>query len=56
EDLTFESTTAVLEALARGDTPTPGPQVERQTSAPVGGPTTLPEMVTDNHDYRGQWG
>jgi hypothetical protein len=26
EDLTFESTTAVLEALARGETPKPGPQ------------------------------
>ena len=55
EDLTFESATAVLEALARGEAPKPGPQIERQTSAPAGGPTTLPEMVTDNHDYRGQW-
>jgi NADH-quinone oxidoreductase subunit E len=55
EDLTFESTTAVLEALARGESPRPGPQIERQTSAPVGGPTTLPEMVTGNHDYREQW-
>ena len=55
EDLTFESTTALLEALARGEAPKPGPQIERQTSAPVGGPTTLPEMVSENHDYRGQW-
>jgi NADH-quinone oxidoreductase subunit E len=55
EDLTFESTTKVLEALARGETPTPGPQIERQTSAPVGGPSTLPEMASENHDYRGQW-
>jgi NADH-quinone oxidoreductase subunit E len=34
EDLTFESMTAILEALARGETPKPGPQgVDRQTSA-----------------------
>jgi NADH-quinone oxidoreductase subunit E len=55
EDLTFESTTAVLEALARGEIPKAGPQVNRQTSAPEGGPTTLPEMATENHDYRGSW-
>ena len=45
EDLTFETMTAILEALARGETPKPGPQIDRQTSAPEGGPTTLPEMV-----------
>jgi NADH-quinone oxidoreductase subunit E len=55
EDLTFESTKAVLEALARGETPKPGPQIDRQTSAPEGGPTSLPEMVGENHDYRGRW-
>ena len=55
EDLTFETMTAVLEALQRGEMPTPGPQVERQTSAPEGGPTTLLEMVSGNHDYRGEW-
>jgi NADH-quinone oxidoreductase subunit E len=55
EDLTFESTTAVLDALAAGRKPRPGPQIARQTSAPEGGPTTLPEMVGENHDYRGQW-
>ncbi|MGE5722919.1 MAG: NADH-quinone oxidoreductase subunit NuoE [Sphingomonadales bacterium] len=52
EDLTFESMTAILEALARGETPKPGPQVDRHTSAPIGGPTTLKEMVQENHDYR----
>jgi NADH-quinone oxidoreductase subunit E len=56
EDLTFETTTAVLEALARGETPKPGPQIDRQTSAPEGGVTTLPEMVGENHDYRPLWG
>ena len=55
EDLTFESTAAVLDALARGETPRPGPQIARQTSAPEGGPTTLLEMVGENHDYRGKW-
>jgi NADH-quinone oxidoreductase subunit E len=55
EDRTFETTTAVLDALAAGRRPKPGPQIARQTSAPGGGPTTLPEMVGENHDYRGQW-
>jgi NADH-quinone oxidoreductase subunit E len=45
EDLTPESMTAILEALTRGETPKPGPQVERQFSAPIGGPTTLQEPV-----------
>ncbi len=55
EDLTFESMAAILDALARGETPKPGPQIDRQTSAPEGGPTTLREMVSENHDYRGRW-
>jgi NADH-quinone oxidoreductase subunit E len=55
EDLTFETTSMVLEALARGETPRPGPQVDRQTSCPEGGPTSLPEMVGENHDYRPRW-
>ena len=55
EDLTSESMTAILDALARGETPKPGPQVERQTSCPQGGPTTLKKMAERNYDYRGQW-
>jgi NADH-quinone oxidoreductase subunit E len=55
EDLTFETTTSLLDALARGQTPKTGPQIDRQTSAPEGGPTTLPEMAKENHDYRGLW-
>ncbi len=54
EDLTAASMTAVLNALARGETPRPGPQVKRQTSCPVGGPTTLKKMAERNYDYRGQ--
>ena len=55
EDLTFESMTAILEALARGETPKPGPQIDRQASCPEGGPTVLKEMLNENHDYRGAW-
>lgn len=55
EDLTFDSMSAILDALAKGEQPKIGPQIDRQTSAPEGGPTTLKEMVSANHDYRGQW-
>jgi len=55
EDLTYDSTIALLEALAGGKPVNIGPQVDRQVSAPEGGPTTLVEMVTENHDYRGAW-
>lgn len=41
EDLTPESFERVLDAFVRGETPTPGPQIDRQFSAPIGGPTTL---------------
>jgi NADH-quinone oxidoreductase subunit E len=55
EDLTSESMTAILDALASGQTPKPGPQVDRQTSCPVGGPTTLKKMAERNYDYRPLW-
>jgi NADH-quinone oxidoreductase subunit E len=55
EDLTYDSMNAVLDALAKGESPKAGPQIERQTSCPEGGPTSLKEMVTQNHDYRGEW-
>jgi NADH-quinone oxidoreductase subunit E len=41
EDLDEASTRRLLETLRRGETPKPGPQIDRQSSAPVGGPTTL---------------
>ncbi|HEY0628255.1 MAG TPA: NAD(P)H-dependent oxidoreductase subunit E, partial [Sphingomicrobium sp.] len=50
-----ESMEAILDALANGQTPKPGPQVERQTSCPKGGPSTLKDMATRNHDYRAEW-
>jgi NADH-quinone oxidoreductase subunit E len=46
EDLTFDSTTAILEALARGEQPKPGPQIDRFKAAPVGGPTVLKEFTS----------
>jgi NADH-quinone oxidoreductase subunit E len=55
EDLTEESMGAILDALARGEHPKVGPQVDRQTSCPEGGPTTLKKMAERNYDYRGQW-
>ncbi len=55
EDLTEESMGAILDALAAGKTPKPGPQVDRQTSCPQGGPTTLKKMAERNYDYRPQW-
>ena len=55
EDLTEESMGAILDALAAGKTPKPGPQVDRQTSCPQGGPTTLKKMAEGNYDYRPQW-
>jgi NADH-quinone oxidoreductase subunit E len=55
EDLTFESMTAILDDLAAGKQPKIGPQVERKTSCPEGGPSTLKDMVKANHDYRGDW-
>ncbi|HET7316824.1 MAG TPA: NADH-quinone oxidoreductase subunit NuoE [Sphingomicrobium sp.] len=55
EDLTRESMAAILDALARGETPKPGPQIDRQTSAPSTGPTTLKKMTERNYDYRPLW-
>jgi NADH-quinone oxidoreductase subunit E len=55
EDLTADSMAAILDALASGQTPKPGPQVDRQTSCPDGGPTTLKKMAERNYDYRPQW-
>jgi NADH-quinone oxidoreductase subunit E len=41
EDLDETSMRRILDAFRRGETPKPGPQIDRQTSAPVGGPMTL---------------
>jgi NADH-quinone oxidoreductase subunit E len=55
EDLTADSMTAILDAIASGQTPRAGPQIERQTSAPETGPTSLKKMAERNYDYRPQW-
>ena len=55
EDLTAKSMGAILDALARGETPKPGPQIDRQTSCPEGGPTSLKKMAERNYDYRPLW-
>jgi NADH-quinone oxidoreductase subunit E len=44
EDLTAESFEKILDEFAVGRTPKPGPQIDRQLSAPVGGPTTLKSL------------
>jgi len=43
EDLTPESFERILDDFAAGRQPRPGPQIDRQFSAPVGGPATLTE-------------
>ena len=56
EDLTPERLDRVLDDLAAGGQPKTGTQdPARHTIEPVGGPTTLKQMVTENHDYRGEW-
>jgi len=55
EDLTFDSMIALLDALAAGKPVKVGPQIDRQTSCPEGGPTSLKDMALENHDYRGEW-
>jgi len=56
EDLTAERLNHVLDELAAGRQPKTGTQEPgRHTSEPQGGPTTLKEMVSENHDYRGKW-
>jgi NADH-quinone oxidoreductase subunit E len=45
EDLTPETFGKVLDQLAAGKKPKPGPQVDRQLSAPIGGPTTLTDRA-----------
>ncbi|MDR2857047.1 MAG: NADH-quinone oxidoreductase subunit NuoE [Novosphingobium sp.] len=56
EDLTAERLNFVLDELAAGREPKPGTQEPgRYTVEPLGGPTTLTQMVSGNHDYRGEW-
>ena len=45
EDLTKDSMNKLIDGFASGNPPKPGPQIDRQLSAPVGGPTTLKEVT-----------
>ncbi len=45
EDLDYDKTLLILDALTRGETPKSGPQIDRQLSAPIGGATTLKEFA-----------
>ncbi|MEN3950654.1 NADH-quinone oxidoreductase subunit NuoE [Iodidimonas sp. SYSU 1G8] len=45
EDLDADSTARILDDLAAGREPKAGPQINRQNSAPEGGPTTLKETA-----------
>jgi len=56
EDLTADRLDTVLDALAAGKSPKAGTQEPgRHTVEPLGGPSTLKQMVKANHDYRGDW-
>jgi NADH-quinone oxidoreductase subunit E len=56
EDLDYDRTIAILDALAKGESPKTGTQEPgRRTVEPAGGPTSLTAMVNENHDYRGEW-
>jgi NADH-quinone oxidoreductase subunit E len=56
EDLTVERFDAVLDALARGESPKTGTQEPgRHTVEPAGALSSLTAMVSENHDYRGEW-
>ena len=46
EDLTPERFSEILDTLAAGRKVKPGPQIDRQFSAPIGGPTTLGAVAT----------
>ncbi len=54
EDLTYENTRAMIQAMKRGEAPKPGSQIGRQCSAPQGGPTTLKDMVPQQGAQGGQ--
>jgi NADH-quinone oxidoreductase subunit E len=45
EDLDYDKTIAVLDALLHDQPTRPGPQIDRQTGCPEGGPTTLLEFT-----------
>ncbi|MEX1147028.1 MAG: NADH-quinone oxidoreductase subunit NuoE [Sphingomonadales bacterium] len=45
EDLDADSTARIIDAIRNGEAPKSGPQIDRQTSAPTGGATTLQDSA-----------
>jgi NADH dehydrogenase (ubiquinone) flavoprotein 2 len=45
EDVDADAMRRIIDALRNGESPAPGSQTGRQTSAPIGGPTTLKEQT-----------
>lgn len=50
EDLTAENFAGIIDAMARGEVPTPGPQNARYASEPVGGLTSLKDHEADRDE------
>jgi NADH-quinone oxidoreductase subunit E len=55
EDLTPAQLEKILDGFAQGNPPKPGSQTGRQTSAPVGGPTTLRDPSLYDGSALGAW-
>lgn len=56
EDLTAADMERILDELAAGKQPKTGTQLPgRHTVEPAGALSNLTAMVTENHDYRGEW-
>ena len=56
EDLTADRMNFILDELAAGRQPKVGTQEPgRHTVEPLGEATNLAAMVSENHDYRGEW-
>ncbi|HVZ50548.1 MAG TPA: NADH-quinone oxidoreductase subunit NuoE [Pseudolabrys sp.] len=54
EDLTAENFEKLLDGFAAGNPPKPGPQIDRQYSAPIGGPTVLTDpAIYASHPKQG---
>ena len=52
EDLTAESFAQLIDDMAAGKVVEPGPQIDRQFAAPVGGPTTLTDPALYSREAR----
>jgi NADH-quinone oxidoreductase subunit E len=55
EDLTPEAFERVLDGFAAGRPPKPGPMINRQLSAPIGGETSLTDPTLFDGSVVGSW-